>query len=149
MVHVHVCEIKCGACACACACTSISTHALTSPTRLRIAWCASCSGGDGWLCACDLCAAPVGREGSIASKRWQPTRSLCVVAECRALCAAHVAALVVLLVVMMAGCVLVCSTTGRGREHCKQEMDANAILCHHAPQRRCRSSCGSVLFLQE
>ena len=31
---------------------------------------------------------------------------------------------------MMAGCVLVCSTSESGRMHCKQEMAANASLCH-------------------
>ena len=40
------------------------------------AWC-SFSGGGGWLCACDLCAAPLEGEGSIAGKIWQPTQ-VCV-----------------------------------------------------------------------
>ena len=44
-------------------------------------------------------------------------------------------------VVVMAGCVLVCSTSGRGRKHCKQEMAAKGLIGHSrtVPQHRCRS----------
>ena len=44
-------------------------------------------------------------------------------------------------VVVMAGCVLVCSTSGRGRKHCKQEMAANASLCVIAQGRALRTGC--------
>ena len=37
-------------------------------------------------------------------------------------------------VVVMAGCVLVCSTSGRGRKHCKQEMASQCKSVRHRPR---------------
>ena len=57
----------------------------------------------------------------------------------------------VALVVLMVGCVLVCSTFKGRRMHCKHERAANANLGSHSSQRRSdvlRTSCCLVLLLQ-
>ena len=58
----------------------------------------------------------------------------------------------VALAVMMAGCVLVCSTFKGRRMHCKHERAANASLGSHSSQRRSdalrTSCCLQVLLLQ-
>ena len=66
-------------------------------------------------------------------------------------CASHELLPCVALAVMMAGCVLVCSTFKGRRMHCKHERAANASLGSHSLQRRSdalRMSCCLVLLLQ-
>ena len=49
---------------------------------------------------------------------------------------------------VMAGCV-VCSTSGRGRKHCRQDMAANASMCGIASMSRCAqiaAGCAPVLL---
>ena len=109
------------------------------------AWC-SFSGGDGWLCACVQHfwmgkEALQARDGSQCKSVRHRPRSR----------AAHRLLPSMLLTVMMAGCVLVCRASGRGRNHCKQEVLKIQLCAVHAPPCKCHSlrwSCCLVLFLQ-
>ena len=136
MCDVCVCVVKmCNPMCSVCACAGLVPGA----------WC-SFSGGDGWLCACVQHLwkgkeALQARDGSQCKSVRHRPRSR----------AAHRLLPSVLLAVMMAGCVLVCRASGRGRIHCKQEVLQIQLCAVHAPRCRChslRSSCCLVLFLQ-
>ena len=96
------------------------------------------------MAGCVLAAEPLEEEESIASKRSCKFNSVpfmhhgADVIRCslRASCAAWSSSCRE----MMAGCVLVCSTSGWGRKHCKQEMAANASLCVIAHRPRSRAA---------
>ena len=122
---------------CVCACAGLVLGA----------WC-SFSGGDGWLCAC-VQHLWMGKE-ALQARDGSQFKSVRHRSSPKTGCA-QVAAFTMLLTVMMAGCVLVCRASGRGRIHCKQEVLQIQLCAVHASRCRChslRSSCCLVLFLQ-
>ena len=81
-----------------------------------------------WLCVC-FCAAPSRAGGCIASMRGQPMQAWAVIRIAASKrCASHELLPCVALAMMMAGCVLVCSTFKCRRMHCKHVDAANWTL---------------------